>query len=230
MCGVAIWSSSFGKGSGCRSTPSAWRRAAFSGPRRRTSRATARASTPNSTWTASHTGLDEGSHAVVTDAELRRGLGQREPLATLLGGAVSPDAVDAAQRADAVCGPGLTLPCAHSHPVQRCRDVFIRPPGGHAPHDGQSVLGRTAAVFTGLRLADAQLGMLAAAPMDREDDLARVLVDVSDNIRDEGAQKLLADASSRRARSRPLRSVGQAQRSGAGRTLSARPLSRASRL
>src|SRR4051794_21194244 len=36
--------------------------------------------------------------------------------------------------------------------------------------------------------------MLAAAPMDREDDLARVLVDVGDDVRDEGAQKLLAGA------------------------------------
>src|SRR3954447_21793731 len=92
------------------------------------------------------------------------------------------------------CGPGLTLSCAHAHPVQRCRDVFIRPPGGHAPHDGQSFLRRTAAVFAGLRLADAQLRMLAAAPMDRKDDLARVLVDVGDDVRDKGAQKLLAGA------------------------------------
>src|SRR3954469_14760809 len=72
--------------------------------------------------------------------------------------------------------------------------VFIRPPGGHAPHDGQSFLRRTAAVFAGLRLSDAQLRMLAAAPMDRKDDLARVLVDVGDDVRDEGAQKLLAGA------------------------------------
>src|SRR3954465_12289112 len=36
--------------------------------------------------------------------------------------------------------------------------------------------------------------MLAAAPMDREDDLARALVDVGDDVCDEGAQKLLAGA------------------------------------
>src|SRR3954464_10476855 len=36
--------------------------------------------------------------------------------------------------------------------------------------------------------------MLAAAPMDPEDDLARALVDVGDDVRDEGAQKLLAGA------------------------------------
>src|SRR5829696_9465745 len=36
--------------------------------------------------------------------------------------------------------------------------------------------------------------MLAASPMDREDDLARALVDVGDDVRDEGAQQLLAGA------------------------------------
>src|SRR3954468_16607284 len=57
--------------------------------------------------------------------------------------------------------------------------------------------------------------MLAAAPMDREDDLARALVNVGDDVRVEGAQKLLAGAH-RHAGRVPGRFeiVGQARRLG----------------
>ena len=42
--------------------------------------------------------------------------------------------------------------------------------------------------------ADPQLRMLAAAPMDRQDDLARRLVDIGDDVGNEGAQESLASA------------------------------------
>jgi len=42
-------------------------------------------------------------------------------------------------------------------------------------------------MLAGLRLANPQLRMLAAAPMDRQDDLARRLVDIGDDVGDEGA-------------------------------------------
>src|SRR4051812_48094396 len=58
--------------------------------------------------------------------------------------------------------------------------------------------------------------MLAAAPMDREDDLARALVDVGDDIRDEGAQKLLAGAHRHAGRVQAAsRSSPKPERSGA---------------
>jgi hypothetical protein len=47
-------------------------------------------------------------------------------------------------------------------------------------------------MLAGLRLADLQLRMLAAAPMDRQDDFARGFVDIGDNVDDQGAQQPLA--------------------------------------
>jgi hypothetical protein len=66
----------------------------------------------------------------------------------------------------------LTLTSRHSHSVQRCGDVLVGPPAGHAAHDGERLLGRVTAVFAGPRLADAQLAMLAALPVNNEHDLA----------------------------------------------------------
>ena len=55
--------------------------------------------------------------------------------------------------------------------------------------------------------------MLAAAPMDREDDLARALVDVGDDVRDEGAQKLLVGAHRHAGRVPASRSSAKPERS-----------------
>ena len=44
------------------------------------------------------------------------------------------------------------------------------------------------------RLADPQLRVLAASPMDRQDDLARRLVDVGNDVGDKGAKQPLSRA------------------------------------
>jgi len=93
-----------------------------------------------------------------------------------------------------VCGPGLPLTSGHSDPVQRRRDLFVGPSGGHAPHNSESLLGRAAAMLAGFWLANPQMGMLAASPMDRQNDLTRVVVDVGDDLDDEGPQEALASA------------------------------------
>ena len=49
-------------------------------------------------------------------------------------------------------------------------------------------------MLAGSRLAHAQFGVLAATPMDRKDDLARIVVHVDDDIGDQGPQQLLACA------------------------------------
>ena len=49
-------------------------------------------------------------------------------------------------------------------------------------------------MLAGLRLADPQLRVLAAPPMDRQDDLARRLIDIGDDVGDQGAQQPLARA------------------------------------
>ena len=135
--------------------------------------------------------LDEAADPMVGDAELRGGFGHCQPFAVLLGGTVGMDAVHPPQRADTVRGPGLSLTGGHSHPVQRRGDVLVRPSRGHAPHDGEGLFGGAAAMLAGLRLADPQLRVLAASPMDRQDDLARRLVDVGNDVGDEGAKQPL---------------------------------------
>jgi hypothetical protein len=91
-----------------------------------------------------------------------------------------------------VRGPGFTLTRRHSHSVQRRGDVCIRPSGRHAPHHRKGLFGCAAAMLAGFWFADPQLRMLAAAPMDRQDDLARRLVDIGDDVGNEGAQEPLA--------------------------------------
>ena len=49
-------------------------------------------------------------------------------------------------------------------------------------------------MLAGSRLADAQFGVLSAPPMDDQDDLARRLVDIDDDLVDQGAHQLLAAA------------------------------------
>jgi hypothetical protein len=101
--------------------------------------------------------FDQPPDAVMRSPEARRGLGHCEPFAVLLGRAVGVNAVHPAHRADAVRGPGFALTGRHSHPVQRCGDVRIRPAGRHAAHHRERLVGRAAAVLAGSRLADAQL-------------------------------------------------------------------------
>jgi hypothetical protein len=131
--------------------------------------------------------LDQPADAVMCDAKRRRGFGHREPFAAFLGGTVGVDAVYPSHRADTVRGPGFSLPCRHAHPVQRRSDVLVRPATCHTPHHGERLLGCAAAMFAGLRLTDPQLRVLAAAPMDRQNDFARRVVDIGNNVGDEGA-------------------------------------------
>jgi hypothetical protein len=49
-------------------------------------------------------------------------------------------------------------------------------------------------MFAGLRLANPQLRVLAASPIDRQDDLACRLVDIGNNVGDQGTQEPLARA------------------------------------
>jgi len=70
--------------------------------------------------------------------------------------------------------------------------MFIGPAARHAAHDRQRVFRRRTTMFTGSWLAHPQLGMLASSPMDREHDIADIIVDVDDDVRDQCSQQLLA--------------------------------------
>src|SRR5205823_14354346 len=95
---------------------------------------------------------------------------------------VAVDAAYTAQRADAVRCPGLALASRHSHSVQRGGDVLIGPSACHAANNGKRLLGCVTPVFPGSRLANAQLGVLAALPVDDEHDLTGRLVDIDDDL------------------------------------------------
>src|SRR5262245_41029695 len=136
--------------------------------------------------------LDELANLMMADTELCGGITQCQPLAVLLGGAVAVDAAYTAKRADAVRCPGLALAGRHSHSVQRRGDVLIGPSPCHAANDGERLLGCTTPVFPGSRLADAQLGMLTALPVDDEHDLPGRIVDIDDDLGDQCPHQSLA--------------------------------------
>jgi hypothetical protein len=93
--------------------------------------------------------LDEPANRVVAHTKQLGGFGHRQPLAVLLRRPVSPNPVHPAQRTDTMRGPGFSLTRRHPHPVQRRGDVFVRPSGCHASHDGEGVFGGAAAMLAG---------------------------------------------------------------------------------
>ena len=134
------------------------------------------------------------SDAVARDTKHCGGFRHREPVAVLASGTVGMDTVCAAHRADTPRGSGFSMAGRYSHPVQRRGDILVRPSGRHRPYYGERLVGRTAAMLAGVRLANAQLRVLAAAPMDRQDNLARRLVDIGNDVGDQGTQQPLARA------------------------------------
>jgi len=101
------------------------------------------------------------------------------------------DSTHASNGTDPVRRPGLALAGGQAHSIERRGDMFVRPAAGHAAYDRQSVFRRCATMFTCSWLPDAQLGMLAAAPMDCEHDIARIIIDIDDNLGDQCPQHLL---------------------------------------
>src|SRR5439155_18939375 len=119
---------------------------------------------------------------MIRDTEHCSGLRHRQPLAILLGRSICMDSPHTTQRADTVDSPGLALAGRYTHAVQRGSDVLVRPSCRHVMDQGHRLFGRSAAVFAGFWFADAELRVLATAPMDGEDDLARALVIVRDDV------------------------------------------------
>ena len=72
--------------------------------------------------------------------------------------------------------------------------MLVRPTAGHAAHHRQCVFRRCTSMLTRSRLAHPQFGVLAATPMDRKNDIARLIVHISDNVGNQCPQQLLACA------------------------------------
>jgi hypothetical protein len=85
--------------------------------------------------------------------------------------------------------------------------MLVRPATSHAAHDRQRIFSRRAAMFSGSRLAHTQLRVLPAAPVNRKDHVARLLVDIDDNVDDQSPQQLLASSHGNARRIPRLREV-----------------------
>lgn len=139
--------------------------------------------------------FDSTPNFVAGNAQLRSGFQHGEPFAAgCTGRFIALDFVDTAQRADAVAGPALALASAHAHAVERGSDVSVGPACSHRADDGHCLFRRALGVLSRLRLADADLRMLPALPMDGELNFLRIFVGGCDNIFDQCAQKPLPEA------------------------------------
>jgi len=136
--------------------------------------------------------LDQLADAVAGDPALLRSISQSKPSSILLGREIGVDTSDPADRPDAVRRPGLALARRQSHAVQSGGDVLIGPASGHGADHSQGVVRGVAVVTAGRRLAEPELGMLPALPVDEKDDLARLFVDIGGDLVHQRSQQLLA--------------------------------------
>jgi transposase len=158
-------------------------------------------------------GLDQLADAMARDAALLRSVSQGQPGPVLIGREIGVDTSDAPDRSDAVRGPGLALARRQSQAVQSGGDVLIRPAGRHAADDGQGVLWGATVVTARLRLAEPEFGMLSTLPMDDENDLPRLFIDVGGDLVHQRSQQLLASAHGDAGRlTRGLEIIGQARK------------------
>jgi transposase len=147
--------------------------------------------------------LDQLADPVAGDPALLRSISQSKPSSILLGREIGVDTSDPADRADAVRRPGLTLARRQSHAVQSGGDVLIGPASGHGADHSQGVVRGVAVVTAGRRLAEPELGMLPALPVDEKNNLARLFVDIGGDLVHQRSQQLLAG---------PHRDTGRRQR------------------
>ena len=141
-----------------------------------------------------HAGLDQPSNTVACNPTVLGGFSHCQPGAVLLSGAIGVDAANPPDRSDPMSRPGLTLASRQSHAVQRGGDVLVRPAGRHAADDSQSVIRSAAVMLASTRLAEPKLRMLSALPMDGENDLPGLFIEVSGDLVDQRSQELLTSA------------------------------------
>jgi len=98
--------------------------------------------------------LDETTNDMVGYAKQFRRFGHRQPFAVFFRGTVGMYSALSAHRADTERSPGILLPRAHAHPVQRSGDVFVGPTARHATYHGESLLGRTAAMLAAFEFSN----------------------------------------------------------------------------
>ena len=86
-------------------------------------------------------------------------------------------------------GPCLALTRPHAHTVKGRGDIGIGPPRRHRPDDRHRFFGRALGMFSGLGLADANLRMLPALPVNGKLDFLPIVVDGGDDILHQRSQQ-----------------------------------------
>jgi len=116
------------------------------------------------------------------------------------------------ERANTLLIPGIACPRSHTYSVERCRDLLIGEPAGHLTNDIQGLNGCAAPILTDWALFDPKLRMTATSPMDKQNDLSLLLIDINDDLADENLDDSLLQPHVRGRRVPNLRKIlGQAQ-------------------
>jgi hypothetical protein len=134
---------------------------------------------------------NENADGMAGHADFLRGREHRQASSVFDRRLVAGDALGATVTADTLRTPGVTEGCLRAHAVQRCSDVFVGPTCTHLTNDIVDLDGISHCVLARLRLANPELGVLSAAPMDHDDHFTLVVVDINNDLLDQCADESL---------------------------------------
>jgi hypothetical protein len=125
------------------------------------------------------------------DAKKACGLAKVQPrLNPIIGGLVDGNTVMRAQRGDALTGPAIAIARHQSVPVQDPGDKIIIGNQYKLSRGGNHISGGAVALPTPSS-GQAYLAMNTADPMNEENDLGRLRIDIGDHLMDDGADDTL---------------------------------------
>ena len=96
------------------------------------------------------------------------------------------------ERSDTFARPAIAVARHQTIAVEDASDQIITGDENELP-DGSEDIGRCRVALPSTPLRQPQLAMNAAGPMDQQDDLGGVIVDVGDNLMNEGAHDALLE-------------------------------------
>src|SRR4029077_12002704 len=125
------------------------------------------------------------------DMEKLRGLTEVQPrFDSVIGGFVDGNAVMRAQRGDTLTGPAIAMACHQTVPVQDAGDEIVIGNQHQLSNCGNHMDGGAVALPTPPS-GQAYLAVNAADPMDHQNNLGRLRIDISDHFMDNGADDTL---------------------------------------
>lgn len=121
----------------------------------------------------------------------KRGLAQVEPwLVPIRRGSEDRDLMMRSQCGYLLACPAIAMAGEKTIPVEDASDQIIIGKEDQLPHSSDDI-GRGAVALPAAAARQAQFGMDATSPMDHEDDLACLGVDIGDHLMDDGAHDAL---------------------------------------